>query len=94
MAYETSRKSVYRLVIIAWLVSDDGRYLVQGQVLDMAYAAGARRLGAIGDLWALRAPEDDIEKRYWAIDGYAGLVVEVAAAMRETIRRHIQTDFA
>ena len=44
-------------------------------------AAGARRLGAIGDLWALRAPDDDIEKRYWAIDGYAGLVVEVAAAL-------------
>ncbi len=44
-------------------------------------AAGARRLDAIGDLWALRAPDDDIEKRYWAIDGYAGLVVEVAAAL-------------
>ncbi|WP_166428211.1 DUF222 domain-containing protein, partial [Mycolicibacterium mucogenicum] len=44
-------------------------------------AAGARRLGAIGDLWALRAPDDDIEKRYWAIDGYTGLVVEVAAAL-------------
>ncbi len=44
-------------------------------------AAGARRLAAIGDLWALRAPDDDVEKRYWAIDGYSGLVVEVAAAL-------------
>ena len=44
-------------------------------------AAGARRLAAIGDLYALRAPEDDIEKQCWVIDGYAGLVVEVAAAL-------------
>ncbi|RUP29709.1 MAG: DUF222 domain-containing protein, partial [Mycolicibacterium sp.] len=50
-------------------------------------AAGARRLGAIGDLWALRAPDDDIEKRYWAIDGYAGLVVEVAAALGVSRKR-------
>lgn len=50
-------------------------------------AAGARRLAAIGDLWALRAPDDDIEKRYWAIDGYAGLVVEVAAALGVSRKR-------
>ncbi len=50
-------------------------------------AAGARRLSAIGDLWALRAPDDDIEKRYWAIDGYAGLVVEVAAALGVSRKR-------
>ncbi|MGX9674709.1 HNH endonuclease signature motif containing protein [Mycobacterium sp. HM-7] len=50
-------------------------------------AAGARRLAAIGDLWELRAPDDDIEKRYWAIDGYAGLVVEVAAALGVSRKR-------
>lgn len=50
-------------------------------------AAGARRLAAIGDLWALRAPDGDIEKRYWAIDGYAGLVVEVAAALGVSRKR-------
>jgi hypothetical protein len=50
-------------------------------------AAGARRLSAIGDLWELRAPDDDIEKRYWAIDGYAGLVVEVAAALGVSRKR-------
>ncbi len=50
-------------------------------------AAGARRLAAIGDLWALRAPDDDVEKRYWAIDGYAGLVVEVAAALGVSRKR-------
>ncbi|MDX1881180.1 DUF222 domain-containing protein [Mycolicibacterium sp. 141076] len=50
-------------------------------------AAGARRLAAIGDLWELRAPDDDIEKRYWAIDGYAGLVVEVAAALGMSRKR-------
>lgn len=50
-------------------------------------AAGARRLAAIGDLWALRAPDDDVEKRYWAIDGYSGLVVEVAAALGVSRKR-------
>ncbi|WP_285029009.1 HNH endonuclease signature motif containing protein [Mycolicibacterium sp. lyk4-40-TYG-92] len=50
-------------------------------------AAGARRLAAIGDLWELRAPDDDIEKRYWAIDGYSGLVVEVAAALGVSRKR-------
>lgn len=50
-------------------------------------AAGARRLAAIGDLWELRAPDDDIQKRYWAIDGYAGLVVEVAAALGVSRKR-------
>ena len=52
-----------------------------------ADAAGARRLAAIGDLWALRAPDDDVEKRYWAIDGYSGLVVEVAAALGVSRKR-------
>ncbi|OBJ38966.1 hypothetical protein A5630_28360 [Mycolicibacterium mucogenicum] len=50
-------------------------------------AAGARRLAAIGDLWELRAPDDDIEKRYWAIDGFSGLVVEVAAALGVSRKR-------
>ena len=44
-------------------------------------AAGARRLAAIGELYALRAPGDDTDKQCWVIDGYAGLVVEVAAAL-------------
>ena len=44
-------------------------------------AAGARRLTAIGDLYVLRAPDDDVEKRHWVIDGFTGLVVEVAAAL-------------
>ncbi|MGX9674243.1 DUF222 domain-containing protein [Mycobacterium sp. HM-7] len=44
-------------------------------------AAGARRLTAIGDLYALRAPDDDVERQHWVIDGFTGLVVEVAAAL-------------
>ena len=44
-------------------------------------AAGSRRLAAIGDLYVLRAPDDDVEKQHWVIDGYTGLVVEVAAAL-------------
>ncbi|MEZ0054361.1 hypothetical protein ABIA30_005401, partial [Mycobacterium sp. MAA66] len=44
-------------------------------------AAGARRLAAIGALYALRAPDDDVERQCWVIDGFTGLVVEVAAAL-------------
>lgn len=44
-------------------------------------AAGAARLAAIGDLYAVRAPEDDVDKLNWVIDGFGGLVCEVAAAL-------------
>ncbi|MDR3661295.1 MAG: DUF222 domain-containing protein [Mycobacterium sp.] len=44
-------------------------------------AAGARRLAAIGELYALRAPEYDVDRLNWVIDGFTGLVVEVAAAL-------------
>lgn len=32
-------------------------------------ACGARRLAAIGQLYDVRAPDDDVEKLCWAIDG-------------------------
>lgn len=44
-------------------------------------AAGARRLAAIGDLYAVRAPDDDVRRSHWVIDGYAGLIAEVAVAL-------------
>lgn len=43
-------------------------------------AACARRLAAIGELYARRAPEDDVERLNWAIDGRANVVAEVSAA--------------
>ena len=50
-------------------------------------AAGAARLSAIADLYELRAPEDDVDKLNWVIDGYSGLVAEVAAAQGVSQRR-------
>ncbi len=45
-------------------------------------AAGcARRLAAIGELYARRAPDDDVERENWAIDGHANVVAEVSAAL-------------
>lgn len=50
-------------------------------------AEGARRLAAIGDLYEIRAPEDDVEKRCWAIDGHLSLVSEVATALAISRKR-------
>jgi hypothetical protein len=50
-------------------------------------AAGAARLSAIADLYELRSPEDDVDKLNWVIDGYSGLVAEVAAAQGVSQRR-------
>src|SRR5215813_5204853 len=44
-------------------------------------AACGRRLMAIGELYARRAPEDDVEHINWAIDGHANVVAEVSAAL-------------
>ncbi len=44
-------------------------------------AAAGRRLMAMGELYARRAPEDDVEKINWAIDGHANVVAEISAAL-------------
>ena len=44
-------------------------------------AACARRLAAIGELYALRAPEDDVDRVNWAIDGHANVVAEISAGL-------------
>ncbi|WP_236494740.1 hypothetical protein, partial [Staphylococcus aureus] len=54
----------------------------------------ARRLAAIGELYALRAPDDDVEKQHWVIDGFTGLVVEVAAAFSSRVARVIASTAA
>jgi hypothetical protein len=38
-------------------------------------------LAAIGELYARRAPEDDVDRQNWAIDGHENVVAEVAAAL-------------
>jgi hypothetical protein len=34
----------------------------------------ARELAAIGELYARRAPEDDVDREDWAIDGHENVV--------------------
>ncbi|GBE68118.1 hypothetical protein MFM001_45800 [Mycobacterium sp. MFM001] len=41
----------------------------------------AQELAAIGELYARRAPEDDVDRENWVIDGHENLVAEVAAAL-------------
>lgn len=41
----------------------------------------ARELAAIGELYARRAPQDDVDRENWAIDGHENVVAEVAAAL-------------
>lgn len=40
-----------------------------------------RQMAAIGELYARRAPEDDVDRENWAIDGHENVVAEVAAAL-------------
>lgn len=47
----------------------------------------ARRLAAIGELYARRSPEDDTERLQWAIDGHENVVAEVSAALRVSRQR-------
>ena len=44
-------------------------------------AACGRRFMWMGELYARRAPEDDVEKINWAIDGHANVVAEISAAL-------------
>ncbi len=45
-------------------------------------AAAAHRLAWMGELYARRAPADDVERSNWAIDGHANVVAEISAALR------------
>jgi hypothetical protein len=45
-------------------------------------AACARRLAAMGELYARRAPDDDTERTCWAIDGLENVVAEISAELR------------
>jgi Domain of unknown function (DUF222) len=44
-------------------------------------AACGQRLMWMGELYARRAPEEDVEKINWAIDGHANVVAEISAAL-------------
>jgi len=40
-----------------------------------------RELAAIGELYARRAPEDDVDRGNWAVDGHENVVAEIGAAL-------------
>jgi hypothetical protein len=44
-------------------------------------AACGRRLMWMGELYARRAPEDEVDRINWAIDGHANVVAEISAAL-------------
>ncbi len=44
-------------------------------------AACGRRMMWMGELYARRSPEDDVEKINWAVDGHANVVAEISAAL-------------
>jgi len=41
----------------------------------------ARELAAIDELYSRRAPEDDVDRENWVIDGHQNVVAEIAAAL-------------
>jgi hypothetical protein len=69
------------LVDTFYRVDDAGVCAAMGVAAVEENAACARRLEAIGELYARRAPEDDTERICWAIDGHQSIVAEISAEM-------------
>ena len=76
--FESVRSS---LVDTFYGVEDAGVVAAIGVAAVEENAACARRLEAMGELYARRAPEDDVERINWAIDGHSSLVAEVSAEL-------------
>jgi Domain of unknown function (DUF222) len=62
-------------------VNDAGVVNVITDAARQQNAMCARELAAVGELYARRAPEDDVDRENWAIDGHENVVAEVAAAL-------------
>jgi hypothetical protein len=62
-------------------VDDAGVVASIGVAAGEENAACARRLEAMGELYAGRAPEDDVERTDWAIDGHENIVAEISAEL-------------
>jgi hypothetical protein len=62
-------------------LDDAGVVDAMGSAARAENAACGRRLMWMGELYARRAPEDDVERVNWAIDGHANVVAEVSAAL-------------
>jgi hypothetical protein len=62
-------------------VDDAGVVDVIAEAAREQNAMCGRELAAIGELYARRAPEDDVDRLDWAIDGHENVVAEVGAAL-------------
>jgi Domain of unknown function (DUF222) len=65
----------------AAVLDDAGVIDALGSAARAENAACGRRLMWMGELYARRAPADDVERVNWAIDGHANAVAEVSAAL-------------
>ena len=63
-------------------VDDAGVVASIGVAAGEENAACARRLEAMGELYARRAPEDETDRINWAIDGHENIVAEISAELR------------
>jgi hypothetical protein len=63
------------------LLADAGVVDAMGSAACAENAACGRRLMAIGELYARRAPEDDVDRINWAVDGHVNVVAEISAAL-------------
>jgi hypothetical protein len=62
-------------------LEDAGVVDAMGSAACAENAACGRRLMAIPELYARRAPEEDVDRINWAIDGHANVVAEISAAL-------------
>jgi hypothetical protein len=62
-------------------VDDAGVVASMGVASREENAACARRLEAMGELYARRAPEDETDRINWAIDGHESIVAEISAEL-------------
>ena len=62
-------------------VGDAGVVASIGVAAGEENAACARRLEAMGELYARRAPEDETDRIDWAIDGHENIVAEISAEL-------------
>lgn len=67
---------------------DDFRGVEDAGVVDAITAAARRQnamcgreFAAIGELYARRAPEDEVDRLNWAVDGHDNVVAEIASAL-------------
>ena len=71
-------------------LEDAGVVDAMGSAACAENAACGRRLMAIPELYVRRAPEVDVDRINWAIDGHANVVAEISAALNISRLRPIQ----